>query len=136
MFRYAALFGIALRNNRKPLWQVSNSTVKRSFDITVEVHAGHQLANVNESTFVTVSEEHAYVYNNATEVLPDQNVTLTGYFQSRLYFSHAEEELRREFTFDREVTRRARLFIDTALPYSWIGSNFTIGRQQLNLIKS
>jgi hypothetical protein len=88
MFQYAALKGIA---THKGYWYSvpSNTSLSECFKIP------ETLPNQN---YQSVSEEQFEFDQDFFDNCPD-NIDITGYFQTEKYFSHIEQELRKDFRF-------------------------------------
>jgi hypothetical protein len=108
MFQYAALRGIAHRRGFGyciPPFDsqgIDNYGLGDAFDIE-SPHGVLNLSSVGEPHFHYSEEFH----NNC----PD-NVTLVGYFQSEKYFEEIENQIRKDFTFKKDIFEPCKDFID------------------------
>jgi hypothetical protein len=108
MFQYAALRGIAHRRGFDyciPPFDsqgIDNYGLGDAFGIE-SPHGVLNLSSVGEPHFHYSEEFH----NNC----PD-NVTLVGYFQSEKYFEEIENQIRKDFTFKKDIFEPCKDFID------------------------
>ena len=56
--------------------------------------------------------------------IPSGNVSLQGYFTSHLYFTHCQDDIRREFTFSDDVIRDVKQYFRDTVPRDWNSSSF------------
>jgi len=63
-------------------------------------------------------------YAPQTEQLPNANVSLDGHVHAFKYFVHVESELRRDLTFNDDIMRQARGFINVSTPHRWKNVTF------------
>lgn len=88
MFQYAALKGIARRKGYQ--YSISKENVLNECFKIPETLPNQNYQSVNEEKF----EFDQSFFDNC----PD-NIDITGYFQTEKYFSHIEQELRKDFRF-------------------------------------
>ena len=115
MFQYASLRGIAA--NREFEWcippvqsfGVSDINVKNSI---TNIHTAFDLSKYNRflepNKMVEESGFHfdEYLFDNC-----EDNVDLYGYFQSEKYFKHIENDIRKDFSFSKEILDYCSEFI-------------------------
>ena len=117
MFNYAALLGIASRNHM-------DRVLPSSFNPKNIFHISGMFAEDIDSVMGihrTYEERHrrACAYDPGTENLVHFHTRLLGYYQSWLYFQNVSEQLRREFTFRKEVLDIAEQFHDSIHIQEW-----------------
>ena len=108
MFQYASLFGIAKRNNRSAVV----STYKRYnalWDTFINLTIPRGRSRPERST--KWARRGYATYHRKLEQLPDNNVTLIGYFQSWKYFARYQREIRQQFAFKDSILTEARNYL-------------------------
>lgn len=121
LFQYAALFGIAKKLNLDfgiPYENANVSTKFGYYDFFANewIHYRFDLAEVFEITAKNISfndynpkylyyEKH-FKFDKEVFNLKD-NTDINGWFQSYKYFEHCEEDLRKEFRFNRQFNEKA-----------------------------
>jgi hypothetical protein len=108
MFQYASLKGIAKRRGYE--FVVPPKEVFGNIDINVRgsdtsIYECFELSELNFgiSKYPRLSESTFGLDNNIYYNCPD-NVDLVGYFQCEKYFEHIEDEIRKDFTFKKEIS--------------------------------
>ena len=108
MFQYAALKGIAKNTGVEfciPYYEdavddgignMLRTELFDSFDLDVPV------AILNNGHAPVVNERHFHFDEELFKLCPD-HVSLQGYFQTEKYFKHIEDEIRKDFTFRKEI---------------------------------
>jgi hypothetical protein len=107
MFQYASLKGIARKNEyefcipSKDLFGISDLNV-RSSDCTI--HDCFDLSNIHQEIIKQpLLQEKGFGFDEQLLSNCPDNVDLFGYYQSEKYFKHIEDEIRKDFTFKKEV---------------------------------
>ncbi len=107
MFQYASLKGIARKNGyefcipSKDLFGISDLNV-RSSDCTI--HDCFDLSNIHQEIIKQpLLQEKGFGFDEQFLSNCPDNVDLFGYYQSEKYFKHIEDEIRKDFTFKKEV---------------------------------
>ena len=114
MFQYAALIGLGKKHNRqfciphkdafgKAYYQELRSTIDGAFNIDCPRGL---------SKFKTVQEQSFHFDRQLFENTPGPECNLYGFFQSEKWFKHAEEEVRKAFTFKEEYRELAQMMRD------------------------
>jgi len=115
LYQYASLLGIARRHNRTPIWARGGVELEDIFKIKMLIDKNNLISKSNDSKFVEgPNEKDARCYQNWTEILPNRNMSIDGYLQSRLYFNNVERELRTHFIFKDSIINQARTIINNA----------------------
>ena len=108
MFQYAALKGIAahygyeviIPNHKQKLRE------KAGFDLQIEIHDPFLMGSLGRLGVVQgVLEvnERMFTYDEElVEMCPD-NTSLSGYFQTEKYFKHIKDDIKKDFTFHKEI---------------------------------
>ena len=117
MFQLAATVGIARKIGLDPVFPLerfeenpgpdsySGCKLLECFDIPMDL-----IKPSNQIEIRHIYYEREFSYNRETENIPDLT-TLSGYYQSEKYFNHVEDEVRKIFTFRKEI-------IDSASSYN------------------
>jgi len=108
MFQYASMRGIAHSNNIAYGLHRHNRTATTSLGVHIEqvIYNTFQI----DGPFVDVElpvldlENRRLPYNRQIMFRCPDNVDLIGFFQSPLYFSNIEQQIRQDFTFRPEIT--------------------------------
>ena len=118
MFQYASLRGIAANRGfdfcipPEHVFGEIDSNVKNS---ETNIHTAFDLSKCNKVgnpiLYERVEESGYHFDENIFNNCPD-NVDLYGYFQSEKYFKHIEEDIRKDFTFSKELVKNCSDFID------------------------
>lgn len=108
MFQYSAIRGIAARHNYEfcipPKEAFGNEDLKVHSDINNTIYDIFELGEFNRgfcSNPIVQESTHAFD-KSLFENCPD-NVDFLGYFQTQKYFEHIEEEIKKDFTFKKEI---------------------------------
>ncbi len=117
MFNYASLLGIATRNHM-------DRVLPSGFSLKDIFHISGRFADDIDSVMKShrTYEEHdrrACAYDPGTEKLNNVTTKLLGYYQSWRYFQNVTEQLRREFTFRKEVLDVAEKFHESIHIQEW-----------------
>ncbi|XP_059146492.1 galactoside alpha-(1,2)-fucosyltransferase 2-like [Physella acuta] len=102
MFIYAALLGIARIQNRTPVLEEGKSLAK--------VFRINHIERINTTGWKNVNHQRFGVFDKTFMNLPNDNVTITGFFQSWKFFVHVQDEIRREFTFHPNIHEKTTRF--------------------------
>lgn len=106
MFQYAALKGIAKNRNfdfcipyysesvNDGIGNLLKTEIFNIFDLKVD--------NISHIEAPFLNEPHYHFSEELFNNCPD-NVSLVGFFQTEKYFKHIEEEIRKDFTFKKEI---------------------------------
>ncbi|XP_055871046.1 galactoside alpha-(1,2)-fucosyltransferase 2-like [Biomphalaria glabrata] len=100
MFIYATMVGLARAQNRVPVLK-SGGDLVTTFQIT------NLNKDMNTDGWNVISESAYAIFNSKFMNLPPRNLIVTGYLQSWRYFQHAQDEIRREFTFVPSIQKEA-----------------------------
>uniref|UniRef100_A0A2C9KQS9 L-Fucosyltransferase n=1 Tax=Biomphalaria glabrata TaxID=6526 RepID=A0A2C9KQS9_BIOGL len=100
MFIYASMVGLARAQNRVPVIN-SGGDLVNTFQIT------NLNENINTNGWKWVSESAFAIFESKLMNLPPINIIVTGYLQCWRYFQHAQDEIRREFTFVPSIQKEA-----------------------------
>jgi len=124
--------GIARRNNRTPIWARGNIELNDIFKIKMLIDKKDTIAKSKDSKFVLGPKERdTRCYQNWTETLPNCNMSINGYLQSRLYFNNIERELRTHFKFTDSIINQARSMINKATRLLWNSSSIVRNKTML-----
>jgi len=117
MFQYASLKGIATNRNfdfcippvkyfgsRDPNVRSSDINIYNCFD---GFSPNQLLTNYN-----SVEENHFHFDKNLFDTCED-NTDLVGYFQSEKYFKHIESEIKKDFSFSKEVISECKTLLNS-----------------------
>ncbi|XP_059144926.1 galactoside alpha-(1,2)-fucosyltransferase 2-like [Physella acuta] len=100
MFIYAAMLGIAKAQMRLPFVE-DGKHLGQTFKLN------YVNSNINTSRWELKHVGRYATFDPDLFHLPNINISLRGYFQSWKYFSHIQEEIRREFTFLPHITEQS-----------------------------
>ncbi|KAK0042567.1 galactoside 2-alpha-L-fucosyltransferase 2 [Biomphalaria pfeifferi] len=100
MFIYATMVGLARAQNRVPIIK-SGGDLVNTFQIT------NLNKDMNTDGWNVISESAYAIFNSKFMNLPPRNLIVTGYLQCWRYFLHAQDEIRREFTFVPSIQKEA-----------------------------
>ncbi len=109
MFQYATLLGLKYKKNYNIV--LEEETIKTSML--------YEVFNLQDCLFdseTNIKYNSTYLENchcfdpNVIEVR--DNTNLMGYFQTEKYFEHCKNEVRKEFTFKKEVKERVKAFLE------------------------
>ena len=109
MFQYAALKGIAAHYGYEVIIPNHKQTIreKAGFDLKIEIHDPFVMGSLGRLGVVQgVLEvnERMFTYDEElVEMCPD-NTSLSGYFQTEKYFKHIKEDVKKDFTFHKEIS--------------------------------
>jgi hypothetical protein len=116
MFQYASLRGIAANRGfdfcipPKSYFGVVDPNVKNS---NVDIHNTFNISHTQtEVTHYKSVEESLYGFDEELFNNCEDEIDLVGYFQSEKYFKHIEEDIRKDFTFSKELVKNCSDFID------------------------
>ena len=108
MFQYAALKGIAAHYGYEVIIPNHKQTIreKAGFDLKIEIHDPFVMGSLGRLGVVQgVLEvnERMFAYDEElVEMCPD-NTSLSGYFQTEKYFKHIKDDIKKDFTFHKEI---------------------------------
>ena len=121
LFEYASAYGIARMNNRTAVTHESNYNTLWNVFPNLSLPRSKPLPNMH-----SMSEAKYGTYDKRFEKLPKSNVQLNGYFQSWKYFHRYEDELRTEFSFNKNLSDKATDYLrQIALTYNELERNIT-----------
>ncbi|KAK0042573.1 galactoside 2-alpha-L-fucosyltransferase 2-like isoform X2 [Biomphalaria pfeifferi] len=100
MFIYATMIGLATAQNRVPIIKSGEDLVK-TFQIT------NLNEDMNTDGWNLVRESAFAIFESKLMNLPPRNLIVTGYLQCWRYFQHAQDQIRREFTFVPSIQKEA-----------------------------
>lgn len=106
MFQYASLRGIADCNGLDYQMPLNNHQLFECF----QMDSCQNKVNPSNDT-LTFNEPHYHFDVNFMNNFPD-NRDLFGYFQSEKYFQHIEKEIKKDFTFNVNITESALQYKD------------------------
>ena len=108
MFQYAAIKGIAAHYGYEVIIPNHKQKVREpsGFDLKIEIHDPflmNSLGRLGVVQGVLEVNERMFTYDEElVEMCPD-NASLSGYFQTEKYFKHIKEEIKKDFTFHKEI---------------------------------
>ena len=112
LFQYAALYSLAKANKMKPVISKLDKMLIDTFHITAE----QTDVEAPGEYFPKYIEDKAAEFDVQTKFLDlRQDIELLGYFQSWKYFEPVKEELRKQFTFRRDILQEAGSFIKDSI---------------------
>ncbi|KAI8776494.1 galactoside 2-alpha-L-fucosyltransferase 2 [Biomphalaria glabrata] len=106
LFIYASLVGIARANRRVPF-------VRNGGDLSSLFKMTHLKANIDSWKWSGKTETAYATFEPSFMNLPPTNCTIFGFFQCWRYFQHAQDEIRREFTFTEAVQKEVDAVLGT-----------------------
>lgn len=111
MFQYAVLLGI---HAKKGYDIVLNETLSNSLELvkSFKIDKPH-FYNKNDINYKSTYKEEFYHYDRRLFNKVTDSTNIEGYFQSYKYFEHCEDLVRDQFTFNRELQRRAGNYIES-----------------------
>ncbi|XP_059151068.1 galactoside 2-alpha-L-fucosyltransferase SEC1-like [Physella acuta] len=112
LFICASLLGIARKQNRIPILEDGKDLVK-AFEINVGVN------KIKATGWDDIHQRMVGIYEPKFMNLPQKNVTVSGSLQSWRFFSHIQDEIRREFTFRPIIQQKTTRF------YNSLRENYT-----------
>jgi hypothetical protein len=112
MFQYASLRGVAAKHGYE--WKIPPENYNH--DSNYGLFETFELVNLKQENigFVngkTITEKNHNLDLEIFEKCPD-NTNLHGYLQTEKYFSHIEDEIRKDFAFKKEYLEPCKEFID------------------------
>lgn len=122
MFNYASLLGIATRNNMTPV--LPDHLVIRKYFLTPMPKGSFQKSL---ALYIKYEEygRRACAYDIGTEHLPEPwDIYLQGFFQSWKYFYSIDTELRRHFSWRRDIKEKAVEHIEHITPEDYKGTAY------------
>ncbi|KAH9513718.1 hypothetical protein Btru_041921 [Bulinus truncatus] len=108
MFVYATLVGLARAQNRVPF-------VDDARDLMTMFRISHVKNYIDTTGWHEVREIEYATFDPRFMTLPPQNVRVSGYLQCWRYFQHAQDEIRREFTFTPPVQKELNVVLHEGL---------------------
>lgn len=124
MFAYASTLGIARTLSRPP-------AIDKDNPLRVFFKLGVEVIDQQKYNWTFFEQKFSAVYDERLSEIPcEEEVMLTGYFQSWKYFHNIEKTIRNEFTFHDSIQHSAVAFLRRALLQSY--SNLT--RQDVVLV--
>ena len=116
MFQYAALKGIAKKNGYE-FCIPPGPRVEYDFDDEENQHKllmAFEMPNVKEVNMFAAPYRKEASANFDKDLFEncEDNVNLYGFFQSEKYFKHIEDEIREDFTFDAELVKSCKEFLE------------------------
>lgn len=108
MFQYAAVKGIAAHHGYEVIIPKHDQKMRDpfGFDLKIEIHEPFLMSSLGRLGIVQgVNEvkERMFTYDEElVETCPD-NTSLSGFFQTEKYFKHVKEDLKKDFTFHKEI---------------------------------
>jgi hypothetical protein len=111
MFQYAAAKSAALNANCLFAIPIENQTLSNCFDLECSYYSLENKTHdiVVLSKYIEETFHFEERFNSLTT-----NHDLEGYFQSEKYFSKCQNDIRKDFTFKKEVHDRAKYFIESS----------------------
>jgi len=103
MFQYSAIKGLAKKHNRdfmiapKEVFGVNYSNLRSNIDDCFNLYCTRQL-----SSFSSHEERHFHFDTETFENPPGHDIDLVGFFQSDKWFSHIQNEIKKDFKFKSE----------------------------------
>jgi len=124
LFKYAVLFAITRTNHTwiPVILEDDNlDLVQNTFGTSLSI----KIIDFNITNSTTI---HAGLDADTTvkvlSNLPTVNLTLAGYFESHKYFAHVKDDLRKEFTFPRQIQDQVYNYFNTITPTIWNNKPF------------
>tara|TARA_Y100000385_G_C13108898_1_gene650625 strand:- start:2123 stop:2917 length:795 start_codon:yes stop_codon:yes gene_type:complete len=117
MFQYAATKGIAARHGYEVIIPNHNRKIRDpfGFDLKIEIHEPFLMGSLNRLGViqgVLEVNERMFTYDEElVEMCPD-NTSISGYFQTEKYFKHIKDDIRKDFTFHKEIIDPCKEMID------------------------
>lgn len=108
MFQYAAVKGIASYHGYEAIIPNHDQKIRDpfGFDLKIEIHEPFLMSSLGRLGVVQgVREvkERMFTYDKElVETCPD-NTSLSGFFQTEKYFKHVKEDIKKDFTFHKEI---------------------------------
>jgi hypothetical protein len=117
MFQYASLKGISANRNFDFCIPPVNFFGSRDHNVrTSEVNIYNCFENFNPKQLLTnynaVEEKHFHFDKNLFDTCED-NTDLVGYFQSEKYFKNIKSEIKRDFSFSKELISECKIFLES-----------------------
>jgi hypothetical protein len=108
MFQYASLKGIAYKNGYKFLIPKGSHSLS-CFELPFDEIETEKITEHFDKEYV--EPDGNLCFEQGLFKIPD-GVSLTGYFQNTQYFSHIEQEIRKDFSFKEEIISEARASLE------------------------
>ena len=133
MFQYAALLGIAKKNDFDYGINYSNDFNLELEEIPQEIHMNQKVLSLSRlfklsaqdssnKNFPTIVEPH---FNFCKELFQiNDNINLHGYFQTAKYFEHIKNDILKEYTFPDHIKEKAKRNIDAIKDKEIVGVHF------------
>lgn len=115
LFQYAALKGIAVKNNLE--WRIPRPEISKKLQDGCHIHDVFELVSCSNENF-EIEQPKQILYCetfNFIETLYNQcpdHSDLVGYFQTEKYFIEIENEIRKDFTFKKEILNVVKNFLN------------------------
>jgi hypothetical protein len=117
MFQYASIKGIARNHGYdfiippREVFGQKDGLVKNSelvlYDV-FDIESNSQIGLTQNQ----VRQESSFKFDNILFSNCDDNVDLYGFFQSEKYFKHIENEIKKDFSFDKNLLKKCKEFYD------------------------
>ena len=121
MFQYAALVGIAKKNDFEYGINYENDFNLNLSDIPEDIHINQKILtlsrlfklsakNSSKLNFPTIIEPYMHFCEDLFKV--NDNINLHGYFQTEKYFIHIKDQILKEYSFPEEIKAKAKEYIN------------------------
>ena len=112
MFQYASLKGIS-KNRGYEYCIPDKKYFGTRYNLFSNIHDCFNInCNVGFITEKTINERFYHFDKDLFENCPD-NVNLNGYFQSEKYFKHIKDEIKKDFSFSKEVISECKTLLNS-----------------------
>jgi hypothetical protein len=133
MFQYAALMGIAKKNDFEYGINFSNDYGLDLKDIPEDIYINQKILTLSrlfklsaqdsaDKNYRTISEPYMHFCEDLFNIT--DNVNLHGYFQTEKYFEHIKEEVRNEYRFPEHLISSAKEFTKTMQGFELVSVHF------------
>lgn len=114
MFQYAALIGFAVASNQKWGLPKQNSEIRKKVG-SLGYEEKFELPDCFDLkyNYTVQAPTHRFYEDGNVYVLPE-GTDINGYFQSEKYFVHAKEEVKRQYTFKKDIQEKSFSAINDA----------------------
>lgn len=133
MFQYAALIGIAKKNDFSYGINYSNDFDLNLKDIPEDIHVNQKILTLSrlfklsaedsaDTNHPTIEEPYAHFCEDLFKI--SDNINLRGYFQTEKYFKHIEKDIRKEYSFPQDILDSANSYIRDIQQFDIVSVHF------------